>query len=570
MIIRGGLTDIPPEREPTLVSDDRRTSGQAGGDPVPAGDDVAVAILAPPEFRVAYANPAHAGLFGWRTGDDLSHPTTEHVTPGITPVLTAAQVQEVWQAAARVLRTGEPVRLPEIVAGERVLHVVCSPVRDRSTTSSVTVVTTDATEQSRERRRAADQHKRLSVLDGATAAVVAEIEPRREFIALAESVVPGLADACAVYLIENEPAHTASSDTLQATRLVCVIDPAVGVSPPAPEVRLQLAPQRTTAQAAQTGQPALASGPAVDPTGWGEAWLTHLNPHSLVAVPIGEPDNVLAVVKFVAVGTRPRYQDSDIALMRQITDRAAAVVGRTLRLQRTSEVALALQRGLLADPPTVDGLDIRVRYRPAGPGMEIGGDWYDACLLPAGGLALTVGDVVGHDLSAARAMGQLRSMVQTLACQPAAEPADVLSALNRLTTHLDVGQFATLVHGRLLPPTAGATAGFVWANAGHPPPLLVGPGKTATILRQGASPLLGIPEAHYQQVKIDLPPASTLLLYTDGLMENPARPNDDTIAELADAASQYATAQLDELCDSLIAAAPARDDIALLAIRVRH
>lgn len=538
--------------------------------------DVAVAILQPPEFSVVYANQTHTGLYGWRTGDDLSHPVVgelpgapTELSPETTPVLSAAQTDAVREAAAEVLRTGEPVRLPDISTGDRTVRVVCSPVRDKSTTFSVSVVTTDVTEQERERRRAQDQHKRLSVLDGATAAVVAEIEPRQEFIALADSVVPGLADACAVYLIDRQPDQAARDDTLHATRLVCVIDPAMGVSPPAPEIRLQLAPQRTTTQAVRTGQPALASGPQVNPAGWGESWLTHLNPHSLVAVPIGEPDNVLAVVKFAGVGARPRYQDSDIALMRQITDRAAVVVGRTLRLQRASEVALALQRGLLSDPPSVDGLDIRVRYRPAGPGLEIGGDWYDVCTLPTGGLALTVGDVVGHDLAAARVMGQLRSMVQTLACQPTAEPAQVLSALNRLTTHLGVGQFATVVHGRLLPPADGAPASFAWANAGHPPPLLIAPGREATILQQGGSSLLGIPDAPYRQVRTDLPPGSTLLLYTDGLMEDPARPHNDTIAELAEAASGHATADLDELCDKLITAAPGRDDIALLAVRAR-
>jgi serine phosphatase RsbU (regulator of sigma subunit) len=526
----------------------------AGSGSAEVGGEIAVAILQPPGLTVAYANPAHTALFGWRTGD------------APTPA-AAAPAGEMLAAAAEVQRTGAPVQLPEVGAGERVLHIVCSPVRDQSTTFGESVVAVDITDQVRARRRVEDEHQRLSVLDEATAAVAAEIEPRREFIALADSVVPALADACAIYLIDHEPARIARGDTLQATRLVCVIDPALGVTPPAPEVRLQLAPQRTSAKAVRAGQPVLASGPAASPSGWGEAWLTRLDPHSLVTVPIGGPDAVLAVVKFVAVGNRPPYQDSDIALMRELTKRTATLVGRALRLQRTSEVALALQRGLLSDPPAVEGLEIRVRYRPAGPGMEIGGDWYDACLLPTGGLALTVGDVVGHDLHAASVMGQLRSMVQTLACQPGAAPAAVLSALNRLTTHLQVGEFATVVHGLLTPPTAAGAASFTWTNAGHPPPLLVGPGGPATILRQGASPLLGIPDAHYRQVSTVLPPGGTLLLYTDGLMEDPARPNSDTIAELAAAAGDQATAELDELCDKLIAAAPSRDDIALLAVR---
>jgi serine phosphatase RsbU (regulator of sigma subunit) len=552
-----------------VTSARRAHKGAVGAafEPALAGSKIAVAILERgegPDLAVAFANPAHAAIFGWRTGS-VPRPARRGKQTRSQRDLTDA----VRDAAATVLRTGDPVRLGEVPAGDRFLHIECSAVRARSAVTGVTVVSVDVTDQVRARRQAEDQHQRLSVLDEATTAVAAEIEPRRELIALAESVVPGLADACAIYLVDHTPYRGAvTTEIVQATRLVCVINPALGLPPPAPEIRLRLAPTRPVTRAARDSRAVLASGPAADPTGWGEHWLTVLDPHSLVAVPIGTPDAVRAVISFAAVGDRPRYRDSDIALMHEITARVDVAVGRALRLQQTSEVALTLQRGLLSEPPEVDGLEVEVRYRPAGPGVEVGGDWYDAFMLPTGGLALTVGDVVGHDLYAASTMGQLRSMVQALACQPGAEPATVLTALNRLSAHLRVGELATVVHGRLTPPANGDHASLTWANAGHPPPLLLSPDAPAKILDQPPAPLLGLSESDYRQASLVMPAGAILLLYTDGLMEDPERPNADAISELAKAAQEHVATGLEELCDRLIAAAPARDDIALLAVRV--
>src|SRR5690606_30121578 len=148
--------------------------------------------------------------------------------------------------------------------------------------TAVSVVSVDITHQVRARRRVELRHQRLIVLDEATSAVTAETDPHRELIALAESVVPSMADACAVYLVGQSTRSSAPGPrTLAATRLVCVLDPALELPPPAPEVRLRLAPARPVARAARTGEPVLATGSHADPTDWGEHWLTVLNPHSL-------------------------------------------------------------------------------------------------------------------------------------------------------------------------------------------------------------------------------------------------------------------------------------------------
>jgi serine phosphatase RsbU (regulator of sigma subunit) len=521
-----------------------------------AGSGAAVALLRGDRLMVEYANHTHADLFGWPVGAPVPPGA-----PGVIPLLAAAR---------RVLRTGTLQRLDELPArAERSFSVSCSPAPATRSGPGVLLVAVDTTAQTAARREAEGRNERLTVLDQATTAVTADLDPRRELIALAESVVPSLADACAVYLIDQAPPGRRRADPVRATRLACVIDPGLRVPTPAPEIRLPVAATRPTSRAVVSRQAVLTRGAARHTAAWGERWLHTLAPHSLVAVPLGDPE-VLAVVKFVAVGDRPPYRASDVALMREITARANTAFTNAMRLQQANEVAMALQRGLLSDPAELDWLEIAVRYRPAVPGLEVGGDWYDTLALPGGGLGLAVGDVVGHDLYAVSTMIQLRSMVQALACQPAAEPGPVLTALNRLSAHLGMGNLATVVYGRLDRTAEPARVTLTLANAGHPPPLLIPPDGAASVLDHIISPLLSLTDHTYGQATIPVPPGGMLLLYTDGLIEDPERPRPDPIAELADTASRHdREASIDDLCDRLIADAPGADDVALLAVRVR-
>lgn len=522
-----------------------------------AGSGAAVALVRGRGLVVEYANGACQELFGWDPGTRLSR----IVTPG-DPLRLAIE---------RVLRSGDPGRVVEIGAGGgETASVVCSPAPGSDAEPGVLLVGVDTTDQVQARQFAEARNERLAMLDQATAAVTADLDPRRELIALASSVVPSLADACAVYLIDQGPNRRGQPDQIRATRLVCVIDPATGVSPPPPEIRLPVAATRPTARAVASRQPVLAQADAGYQDARGERWLRALAPHSLVAVPLGDPE-VVAVIKFVGTGSRPPYRAADVALMREITARAGTAFGHAMQLQRAHEVAFALQRGLLSDPVEVDWLQVAVRYRPAVAGLQVGGDWYDTVVLPeGGGIGLAVGDVVGHDLYAVSTMIQLRSMVQALACQPAAEPANVLTTLNRLSSHLGMGDLATVIYGRLARTESPASVELTWANAGHPPPVLISDAGTPTVLDRANSPLLSLTDHRYQQATHPVPPGSVLLFYTDGLIENPDQPSDNPIAELAATACRYAGGSLGDLCDQLIAEAPTADDIALLAVRVRE
>jgi stage II sporulation SpoE-like protein/GAF domain-containing protein/PAS domain-containing protein len=536
----------------------RRTRGQLYGDSgvadALAASAAAVAVLRGSDLVVEYANPAYRMMFGWPVGWSLRRNAA------------AEQAEALLALVDGVLGSGVPAHAAEVsTSGHQIAHVTCSPVAAGTAGAGVLLVALDTTTQAQALQRAENDSQRLTVLDQVTTAVTTEMDLRRELIALAESVVPSLADACAIYLIDQTPG-TSAPTPVHATRLVCVIDPGVGVRPPTPEIRLPLADTRPMSRAVTTRQIVTAHGAELSEQIWGEGWLQALAPHSLVAMPLGG-EQVLAVVDFLACGDRPHYQPSDLALMREITARADVAVGHALRLQLATEVALALQRGLLSDPATVDWLDIAVRYRPAVPDLEVGGDWYDTIALPAGGIGLTVGDVVGHDLYAVSTMGQLRSMVQALACQPGTEPGTVLTALNDLSIHLGIGHYATVVHGRLTRAADGAT--LTWANAGHPPPVLVTPDGSASALEHARSPMLGLATGTYPQTSIHLDPGTVLLLYTDGLIENPAKPSPDPIADLAATVASHAGLDLGDLCDLLLNGAPIVDDIALLAVRIR-
>ncbi|PZG15640.1 hypothetical protein C1J01_23560 [Nonomuraea aridisoli] len=174
---------------------------------------------------------------------------------------------------------------------------------------------------------------------------------------------------------------------------------------------------------------------------------------------------------------------------------------------------------MLPDPPDVPGVQICARYRPSGPGAEIGGDWYDSFRLPGGATILTVGDVAGHDLDAAVTMSQLRNMLRSLAADRDESPGHILRRLDMVVEALyDGGLLATCILARL--EESGDHWRLRYSVAGHPPPLLVTSAGEGRYLEDATDPLLGVVTDRRRTSAVEvLPPDSTLLLYTDGLGE---------------------------------------------------
>jgi PAS domain S-box-containing protein len=241
---------------------------------------------------------------------------------------------------------------------------------------------------------------------------------------------------------------------------------------------------------------------------------------------------------------------------------------RLLRVyEREHRVAETLQRSLLPERlPEIPGLALAARYLPAGRGAAVGGDWYDALELPDGRVALIVGDVVGHGIRAAAVMGQLRNALRAYALVDAS-PADIVARLGRLVSMGDQDATATL----LLLMLDRETGKMAYTSAGHPPPLVLG-GEDPLFLEEGRSVPVGTIEPEsYGEGHAVLPEGGTLLLYTDGLVEQRQVSLDARFGHLVSAATASRAEDLEALCDGILGgmlSPPERlDDVALLAVR---
>jgi PAS domain S-box-containing protein len=241
--------------------------------------------------------------------------------------------------------------------------------------------------------------------------------------------------------------------------------------------------------------------------------------------------------------------------------------GRLLEVyEREHAVAETLQRSLLPERlPPVEGVELAARYLPGARGSAIGGDWYDVLERPDGRVALVVGDVVGHGLRAAASMGQLRNAFRAYGMVEAS-PAEVVARINRLVMH-GVEQVMATVLYLVLDRETGEVA---FSAAGHPPPLLIAP-DGARFLDGGRSVPIGAADpAVFREATALLPPGSTLLLYTDGLVERRDAPLEGRLEQLA-AAAAAADTDLDGLCEHLLGSmlgdGDPGDDVAILAVR---
>ncbi|MFJ2060091.1 GAF domain-containing SpoIIE family protein phosphatase [Streptomyces sp. NPDC087908] len=274
----------------------------------------------------------------------------------------------------------------------------------------------------------------------------------------------------------------------------------------------------------------------------------------------------------------PRTIDiAERAVLTVLARYTADAVERALFLDGRIDVARQLQRAMLTDLPTVQGLQLAALYRTAADQDMVGGDWYDAHHLNSSRtdattrLALTVGDITGHNMQAATLMGQARSMLRQASHDHShSGPAAAVDALYAAATDLGMNISGTLVHAHLTSTGDGAWD-FTWTNAGHPPPLLDLPGHPVRQLHEHDLMLYpGLP-AHRTQHRVRLEPGATLLLYTDGLVEEPGTPIDQKIEQvsllLADNSSTPVQGLLQQIAERV--AGPAHhDDIALLAVRV--
>jgi anti-sigma regulatory factor (Ser/Thr protein kinase) len=231
-------------------------------------------------------------------------------------------------------------------------------------------------------------------------------------------------------------------------------------------------------------------------------------------------------------------------------------------------VAETLQRSLLPRLPVVPGLRLAARYRPGSAETRIGGDWYDAILLRGGKVAIAIGDVVGRGVEAAARMAHLQSALRAYALE-ALRPALILERMNNFVLEGEQGGMVTLLYAILDPDASTMQV----ASAGHPPPLVLHPDDGPTFVEAPAGSPLGVTRfPTYAESVTTLDPWSTVLLYTDGLVEGPELRLDEGLDGLLRTTAE-GPREPDALCrsilDSVDVRAGFRDDLALLAVQLK-
>jgi hypothetical protein len=532
------------------------------------------------ELRIAWANqPARL------IGDGV--PAARWPGRRLDEVLPGLDAASIEQSLRRVLDSGEPVFDLEVASavtgwadGERFWRCIQFPLSGPDgQPARVAQVMQEVTGQ------ALGQH-RLALADEASARIGTTLDVTRTAEELLDVAIPHLADAGRVNLLGTviEGGRQAPQARNEKMRLLQVALRWPADAPLPPEYLrkawYETDPAKLLHQRLVAGLPIflptlgtmteeqlgeVASGPAFDRV----MTARRAGAHSQMIVPLMARGAIMGhIILYRLAGSKP-FTAADLSLARDFVARAAVSIDNARLYTRERAAALGLQRGLLPrHVPQVPGLQLAYRYVPAQATSEIGGDWFDVIPLPAGRCALTVGDVTGHDIAAASRMGQLRTATRTLAGL-GLTPEQLLARLDLITADLtDAETSATCLYA------AGDPATGIWdmASAGHPPPALARPGRHAAFpdLPPGLPLGTGLADSgSYQAVRLHLPPGSTLVLYTDGLIEEPAADIGIGMARLATTLATLTSLPLPQACDTLLATLAARpaDDVAILMAR---
>jgi serine phosphatase RsbU (regulator of sigma subunit) len=424
------------------------------------------------------------------------------------------------------------------------------------------------------RDRAEEANSRLELLAQATRAMTSTLDADAALQRLARVIVPSLGDWCLIDVLDGDRIrrvaieHHAHSDVDVGERLLAL--PKDACTAPGPAILAGtrrtsvLSPSDVSRLVGTAADPVTRElGSLVDRLGTGQMLMTALLDRN------GAP---LGMVTLVRDATRP-WQPEERTLVDELVRRAsiAAEHARLYLIQRRA--AETLQSSLLTELPDAPGLQLCARYQPALEGVDVGGDWYDAFPLDDSATAIVIGDVMGHDLSAAARMGHLRNILRTLAHDRRARPAELLGRVDQVARGLRVNTLATCVVGILTPADRQAgTWRLQWSSAGHLPPLVVRADGGCELLEGVDDLMLGIePAVVRHDMEALVAPGDTIVMVTDGLVETRSGSLDDGVAHLRRQAARAATADLDDLCDRLISSAvgaASHDDLAVIAVRV--
>jgi hypothetical protein len=532
-------------------------------------------VLFDTELRIVGVNEAAERLTGGPPATEWAGRRLGQVLPGIDAGL-------IERSLRRVLATGEPVFELEVSnhdggdpGGERSWS--CTHFRiygPHGETAGVACGMVDATERARNQRR-------LALVDEASARIGTTLDIGRTARELLDVAIAHLADVGAVDLLATVIDGGQHAPHARVMQRVALRWPAGRPAPPEYTQceRAEFDPARQFHQSLVTGAPVyLPAFGAMTPeqlakmdSGTGLSRMLAARAagaHSAIALPLSARGAIMGMIVLYRLAGSGPFTPADLALARDLVARASVCIDNARHFTRERATAVELQAALLPRAvPEVPGLELACRYVPAQATARVGGDWFDVIALPRDRCALAVGDVTGHDIRAAAVMGQLRTATHTLATLDLT-PAETLTRLDQLTVGLTGEETsATCVYAVHDP----ASADWDIALAGHPPPALARPGHATVFpgLPPGLPLGLGLDGGHYQATRLHVPRHSTLVLYTDGLIESPGADISTGMARLADNVTTTSTLPASQACDTLLAAlAPhPADDIAILMAR---
>ena len=518
------------------------------------------------DWRFTYVNAEAERLLGRTREELLGADLWEEF-----PATVAGPFEEVYRAA---MASGRPATFeahyPAPLDGWYELRVWPGP-------DGLAVYFIDITERRRARQDATDAAGRLALLSRVSAELAGTLDAEETVARLARLVVPTLADWCVVTLVDDDRLRDVGSwhvdpekrpllARYSGLRLRSMSNPAF------------LSPAHGTVQEVVMASDATERISAVLAPGEARQLLHELAPETALVLPLAGRDRTVGLLTLYSGPLRPPLGEDDIATAREVAERAGLALDNARLYAQQRDLAEGLQRSLLTEPPEPDHLQVVVRYAPAAQAAQVGGDWYDAFLQRDGATVLVIGDVVGHDIAAAASMGQVRGLLRGIAYSSGAGPARVLTELDEAIEGLQLDTSATVLVARL-EQTPGERArgvsGLRWSNAGHPPPMVVDPqGRVEVLAGPEGELLLGVdPTAARTESLALLERGSTVLLYTDGLVERRGQDLDEGLALLRDTLGELHGRDLDDVCDAVLARMLPEhheDDVALVAVRLHR
>lgn len=518
-------------------------------------------------------------------------PAEEHIGRSVSEVVRPADRGEYEKHLRKVLDTGEPLH-NVLISGRTEGH------RDRDRVWSVTFfrltsddgrvlglggLIVDVTQRQTALLEASAVRQRLDMVNQAGNKVGTTLDMTNTARELAEFVVPDFADVATVEMRTD------------------FLDGSAFANPNKPVTTVLLAGRAAPSDASRTPLSAISGGQHEHPVGSpahtalfsGLPWhaeklegeqaaalssedalpsLRDIDLGSVVMAPLVARGRCLGLVTFGRSPERDPLDEDDRRVAEELTARTALNLDNARMYDEERRTALALQRNMLPgdkDIPERPGLEIGYHYWSTSRSADVGGDWFDVIPLSGHRVALVVGDMMGHDIHAAAGMGQLRTAMHTLA-RLDLEPVDLLTRLDNIVEISPAMQHATCVYAVYNTVTRECSI----ASAGHPPPMLRHrDSTTGLIAMEPGVPLgIGLGKPHYPVTDLVLPEGGTLVLYTDGLVEQRGKDIDEGIEALGSAlaAPGPSVLSVQQWCDNVVGKlAPwsAGDDLVVLMAR---